>query len=86
MRKGACQQKDLAAKINGYTLQQFNREKATWLKSGQCTWFVQGNVKLEDANELCEQINGILNLKRVSLAKMAESGTVQLQEGVCTVY
>lgn len=72
--------------IDSYDLGQFVDVKSNWLKTGQCTWFVHGNLTHEAASSLCMEGNSLLNVVRVSLAELSESGVVSLPKGSQTVY
>lgn len=50
----------LAEMIADYSLDQFNHDKSTWLKTGNTNWFVHGNISKGDAKKLCVEVNGML--------------------------
>lgn len=83
----AISEKEMAGLISNYEFKAFVDQKKKWMKSGQSTWLVHGNVSIEDATALCMNANALLNLLPVSLAQSNEQcGVVELQKGTNTVY
>ena len=72
--EGAYAEAEMENMIAGFNMAtDFCEAKGDWLKSGHCTWFIHGNLTMEDSNILVNTGNNILGLKSVPFEKLTPS-------------